>query len=224
MSKHFQREIDALKRKLLNLSSQIEDLVHKAVKSVEDRDGELAQTVIASDNQIDDMEVAVEEECLKLLALYQPVAIDLRIVIAILKINNDLERIGDLACNIADRALLLAARKKVAAIFPFQDMSQKVKLMLHKSLVSFVNLDIKIAGEVCSSDIEVDLIHRDVHKLIEDAARLWPEDIDALLYYLSVSRNLERIADHATNIAEDVIYIVEGEIVRHSDLREFTGD
>jgi phosphate transport system protein len=215
MAKHFQVEIERLKRKLLNLSSVVEDLVFKAVKSVEQRDATLAESVVKSDNEVDEIEVDVEEECLKILALHQPVAIDLRIVIAVLKINNDLERIGDLACNIADRALSLAQRKKISVVFPFTQMASKVKQMLHESIVSFVNLDVKLARQVCASDPEVDRIHKEVHKLIEDNVKKTPEEIDAYMFYLSVSRNLERIADHATNIAEDVIYMVEGEIVRH---------
>lgn len=215
MAKHFDREIENLKKKLLSLSSTVEDFVYNAVKSVEERDAALARSVVESDSEVDSIEVMVEEECLKILALYQPVAIDLRIIIAILKINNDLERIGDLACNIADRAISLAKVKKISIVFPFVAMAGKVKLMLHESLVSFVNLDVALARKVCQADTEVDTIHRDIHKLIGDNARLHPEEIKAYLYCLSVSRNLERIADHATNIAEDVIYMVEGEIVRH---------
>lgn len=215
MTKHFQREIDALKRKLLTLSSRVEDLVFKAVKAVEERDSAIAEQVQKSDNEIDIGEVEVEEDCLKLLALYQPVAVDLRVVIGVLKINNDLERIGDLACNIAERALSLSRHKKVSTIFPFNTMANKVKQMLHESLVAFVNLDIELAKSVCTADREVDQVHREIHQLIEASAKSNPEEIHLLLYCLSVSRCLERIADHATNIAEDVIYIVEGEIVRH---------
>lgn len=215
MTKHFEVEIDKLKRKLLNLSSIVEDFVFKAVKSVEQRDAVLAQSVVKSDNEVDAIEVDVEEECLKILALHQPVAIDLRIVIAVLKINNDLERIGDLACNIADRAISLAERKRISVIFPFSQMAGKVKQMLHESILSFVNLDVRLAKQVCSSDPEVDKIHKEVHKLIEENVKQSPQEIDAFMLYLSVSRNLERIADHATNIAEDVIYMVEGSIVRH---------
>ncbi len=218
MAKLFDKELEKLKRKILNLSSVVEDLVFKAVKSVEQRDSTLAQSVLSSDNEVDQIEVDVEEECLKILALHQPVAIDLRIVIAVLKINNDLERIGDLACNIADRAYSLASCRKINVIFPFNQMAGKVKQMLHESIVAFVNLDVKLARQVCSSDPEVDSIHKQVHKLIEDNLKLAPDDANVFMNYLSVSRNLERIADHATNIAEDVIYMVDGEIVRHSHI------
>lgn len=215
MTKHFEREIDKLKRKILNLSSIVEDSVYKAVKSVEERNAQLAEQVIKTDDEVDTIEVEVEEECLKILALHQPVAIDLRLIIAVLKINNDVERIGDLAVNIAHRSIALSKLKKVSSIFQFQNMASKVKQMLRKSLESLVNLDSKLAKEVCASDDEVDNMNRDMHKQIRDSIRIHPEDLEGLLYFISVSRNLERIADHATNIAEDVIYMVEGEIVRH---------
>lgn len=217
MTKHLEREVDRLKRKILSLSAMVEDSVYKAVKSVEERDSALARTVIEADDQIDTFEVEVEEECLKILALHQPVAIDLRLIIAVLKINNDLERIGDLAVNIAHRATSLADRKKVAAIFQFQHMSSKVKQMLRRALESLVNLDVQLAKEVCSSDDEIDRMNHEMHQQIRESIRAHPEDLEALLYFISVSRNLERIADHTTNIAEDVIYMVEGEIVRHRD-------
>ena len=215
MTKHFEREIDRLKRKILNLSSLAEDAVYKAVKSVEERNPQMAEMVIQADKEIDSMEVEVEEDCLKILALHQPVAIDLRLIIAVLKINNDLERIGDLAVNIAQRSRRLSNLTKVTTTFHFQNMAVKVKQMLRKSLESLVQLDPQIAYEVCASDDEVDDMNRDMHKLIRESIKTHPEDLEALLYFISVSRNLERIADHATNIAEDVIYMANGEIVRH---------
>jgi len=215
VTKHFEREIDRLKRKILNLSSLAEDAVYKAVKSVEERNPQMAEMVIQADKEIDSMEVEVEEDCLKILALHQPVAIDLRLIIAVLKINNDLERIGDLAVNIAQRSRRLSNLTKVTTTFHFQNMAVKVKQMLRKSLESLVQLDPQIAYEVCASDDEVDDMNRDMHKLIRESIKTHPEDLEALLYFISVSRNLERIADHATNIAEDVIYMANGEIVRH---------
>lgn len=215
MTKHLEREVDRLKRKILSLSAMVEESVYKAVKSVEERNPEMAQAVIAADEDIDSFEVEVEEDCLKTLALHQPVAIDLRFIIAVLKINNDLERIGDLAVNIAHRSESLSKRKKVSAIFQFQHMSSRVKSMLRRSLESLVNMDTAIAREVCAADDEIDAMNREMQQQIRESIRKNPEDLEALLYFISVSRNLERIADHATNIAEDVIYMAEGEIVRH---------
>lgn len=210
-----EREVDRLKRKLLALSARVEENLYAAVKSVEERNSETAEQVIFADREIDLMEVEVEEDCLKVLALHQPVAIDLRFIIAVLKINNDVERIGDLAVNIAWRAKSLAQRKKATSFFQFQDMASKVRAMVRKSLESLVAMDAELAREVCRADNEIDEINHRMHSQIRESIRNHPDDLEALLYMISVSRNLERIADHATNIAEDVIYMIQGEIVRH---------
>lgn len=210
------REIDRLKQHLLALGALVEERVNIAVKSVENRDLKLAMGVIENDEEIDDMEVELEEECLKVLALHQPVASDLRVIIAALKINNDLERIGDLAVDIAERAQFLATCREIAFPFDFPEMSKKVKTMLQKSLDAFVNLNEELANEVCSLDDEVDDLHCEMFTNVEKAIKEHPENIQQLLCFSSVSRYLERIGDHATNIAEDVIYLVKGEIVRHS--------
>jgi phosphate transport system protein len=165
--------------------------------------------------EIDQMEVDLEEDCLKLLALYQPVASDLRYIIAVLKINNDLERIADLAVNICERAEFLATQKNLPIPFDFTAMSEKTKSMVKRSLDALVNLDATLATEVRMCDDEVDDLHRDMYTKFEDEVRKNPQDIGILLHYLGVSRALERIADHATNIAEDVIYLSQGKIVRH---------
>ncbi len=220
MTQHLQREIEHLKRKLLGLSALVEESVYKATKAVAERDTALAYSVIESDDNVDMQEVEVEEECLKVLALHQPVATDLRFIVSVLKINNDLERIGDLAVNIAWRAESLAKMKKIQISLPLDELSSRVKGMLRKSLESLINLDVMIAREVCGSDDYVDDLNREIHKKIQDEIAKRPEEIEALLYMISVSRNLERIADHATNIAEDVIYFVEGDIVRHGVDRE----
>jgi phosphate transport system protein len=159
--------------------------------------------------------VYLEEECLKILALHQPVAIDLRFVIAVLKINNDLERIGDLAVNIAERALFLTSQKPVDIPFDFMGMSEKTKIMLKMSLDALVNMDAKMAHDVCALDDGVDAINRRMYQQVQEGILENPEQIGSLIHCLSTSRHLERIADHATNIAEDVIYMVAGEIVRH---------
>lgn len=210
-----QREIDRLKKSILTLGAIVEERVHLAVQAISERDEKLAQKVIDGDIEIDEMEVDLEEECLKLLALHQPVAIDLRFIIAVLKINSDLERIGDLAVNIAERAAFLAFQKRVDMPFDFPTMSQKVKLMLKKSLDSLVNMDAALATEVCQLDDEVDAINRQMYQQVQEGIRKNPEEMVSLIHLLSVSRHLERIADSATNIAEDVIYMIEGSIVRH---------
>lgn len=217
MSVHLNREIEKLKGLILGQSALVEETVYKAVKAVEARDGKLAQKVIDGDERIDLAEVAIEEECLKILALHQPVATDLRFIVAVLKINSDLERIGDLAANIASRALKLSQITTAPeAIIDFQDGEAKVQQMLRQSLEALVNLDENLAKVVCSSDDAIDDINRSVHKQVIRAIKEHPNDVDRFILLLSVSRNLERIADHATNIAEDVVYMVRGEIVRHT--------
>lgn len=215
MAHHVIKEIDRLKRKIMNLSGIVEERLHKAVKALEDKDATLAQSVIASDFEIDDMEVEVEEECLKILALYQPVAADLRLIIAILKINNDLERIGDLAVNVAERVSYIINQPQPAVHLRFQEMATMVESMLRRSLDSLVNLDVMLASEVCNDDDVVDGFNRDMIIAIRKGIAENPKDLDVLFHCLSISRHLERIADQATNIAEDVIYMATGEIVRH---------
>ena len=215
MSVHMKREIDKLKSKLLSLCRVVEESFLQAVKSIKEQNANLAKKVIKADIKIDHMEVDVEEECLKILALYQPVAIDLRFIITALKMNNDLERIGDLAVNIAERSQFLAAQRKIDVPFDFDRMAEKTQLMLRKSLDALVNMDCKLAHEVCAADDEVDTINRKMYNQVKDSIRSHPEWLESLIHLLSVSRDLERIADHTTNIAEDVIYMVEGEIVRH---------
>ena len=215
MTVHMKREINKLKSELLSLCKVVEESFRQAVKSIQKRDAKLAKKVIEADIKIDQMEVDVEEECLKILALHQPVAVDLRFIITALKINSDLERIGDLAVNIAERSQFLAAQAEINVLFDFNSMAEKTKSMLRKSLDALVNMDSKMAYEVCADDDEVDTINRKMYNQVKDSIRSHPEWLESLIHLLSVSRHLERIADHATNIAEDVIYMVEGEIVRH---------
>jgi phosphate transport system protein len=159
--------------------------------------------------------VDLEEDCLKILALYQPVATDLRLIVSVMKINNDIERIGDLAVNIAERTLFLCTEPPIEAPSDLADMRTKALAMLTGSLDSLVRQDTKRAREVRTGDDEVDDLNRQIFREFSAAVRKNPENVECLLSYLSVGRHLERIADYATNIAEDVIYLMEGEIVRH---------
>lgn len=214
MKKHLQRELEKLKKDILNLGTIVEERVRMAIKSLEMADGELAKQVIKNDYEIDELEVEVEENCLKILALHQPVAVDLRFLNAVIKINNDLERIGDEAVNIAKR-VKKNAKIDVDIHFEFTQFAEKVAIMLKHSLDSLVNLDIDLAFKVIMLDDEVDEIHGNNYSLIEKEIKKQPEQARFLINLLMISRHLERIGDHATNIAEDVIYMIEGEIVRH---------
>lgn len=216
MSQHLRFEIEKLKRKILSLSAVVEEDVGRAVQSILARDNRLAEHVISTDVEIDQSEVDIEEECLKILALHQPVAIDLRFVVVVLKINNDLERIGDLSVSIAEHALFLNTQPRLDLPFDLQGMAEKVQRMLRRSLDSLVNLDNSLARAVCADDDEIDEIHAAVYEIARDAITRRPEHLDAIMRFLAVPRCLERIADHATNIAEDVIYMIQGEIVRHN--------
>ncbi len=216
MAHHIAQEIEKLKRRLLTLSADVEEMYVLAVQSLEKRDAGLAKKIAASDDRIDRMEVDLEEECLKILALHQPVANDLRFIVSVLKINNDLERIADLAVNIAERALDLMKYEQLPVPFEFAPMSKKVYAMVKKSLDALVNLDQHLAREVIALDDEVDALHHKSYGMVIERIQHRPAQIEALICYLVVSRYLERIADLATNIAEDVIYLIEGEIVRHT--------
>lgn len=215
MSQHFFREIEGLKKKLLIVGSIVEERIAKALAAVVKHDAKLALEVVEGDTEIDQMEVDVEEDCLKILALYQPVAIDLRFVVAVLKINSDLERMADHAVNIARRAEYLATYPDADLPPDLEGMLQKAQTMVRESLDAFVRQDAVMARRVCMADREVDQLNRQMHVLIQQQIRANPERVEQLIHQLSVSRQLERIADLATNIAEDVVYTVEGEIIRH---------
>ena len=215
MAKHFQREIDLLKKKILILGTMVEERFRDAVYAIDKRDAAFAHQVIDKDIEVDEMEVEIEEDCLKVLALHQPVAIDLRFIIAVLKINNDLERIGDLSVNIAERAAYLAGKPKVNVEFNFDDMARKTQRMLKNSLDALVNMSSKLAYEVCTADDEIDAINREGFQKAQEGIRQFPDQLKSLIHLLSACRHVERIADHATNIAEDVIYMIEGAIIRH---------
>jgi len=215
MSVHLRREIEQLKQQVLALSALVEEAVWLSVRAVQERDPTLAERVLAGDRAIDEREVGVEEECLKLLALYQPVASDLRFLVTVLKLNNDLERIGDLAVNIAERATYLAEQPPVSTPFDFVGMATKTQEMLRLALDALVNVDPRRARDVCAKDDAVDAINREMYSLVQQGIRANPERVDVYITLLSISRHLERIADHATNIAEDVLYMFEGRVVRH---------
>ena len=218
MSVHLQRQIERLKKDVLSLCASVEEQVQLAVRALLDRDEEMAKQVEQRDLKIDHQEVEIEEGCLKTLALYQPVAGDLRFIVSALKINNDLERIGDMAVNIARKAISLASLPFTDIPFDLAGMSEKAQAMLRDSLDAMVNQDAKLAGSVCARDDEVDRMKREIRVKAEDMIRRDPSRLAALLNVLAVSRNLERIADHATNIAEDVVYLIEGRIIRHGHL------
>jgi phosphate transport system protein len=211
----FDEELAALKEKILLMGSKVEEAIRLAMKSLVGRDSKLARQVIQSDRDINDLEIEVDEVCHRLLALHQPMAGDMRFITSAMKINSDLERIGDLAVNIAERALTL---NEVAPLKPFIDIPRMANIaqeMVKVSLDSLVNKDPDAAKKVCERDDEVDnlndqIIRELISYMLEDRA-----NIKRALDLILVSRYLERVADHATNVAEDVIYMVKGKDIRH---------
>jgi phosphate transport system protein len=215
MSKHLERDLDNLQRDVLTLAAAVEEAIYKAIRALQERDVILARQVIDGDTPIDNQENQVEEECLKVLALHQPVAIDLRRIAAIMKINTDLERMADLAEDIAERALVLATPPFIPVPESLQRMTDLTASMVRQSLDAFVNLDTHLARRVGRLDDEVDRYNDDIIQELIRTMQSAPEMVEPGLSLFSAVRHLERIADHATNVAEDVVYLVEGEIVRH---------
>ncbi len=219
MSKHLHHSIGELKKNVLMLGSLVEESIESGAKALREQDARLGAMVAADDDAIDDMELLIEDECLKLLALYQPVAEDLRFVCAVMKINNDLERLGDLAASMARRGGRIGQLLPVELVEQFDTMAREVIHMLRNVLQAFVERDPAAARLVVKYDDTVDSLHRNMIEKVIAFMKVNPAHVEAGVHLVWVSRNLERIADHITNIAEDVVYMVEGETIRHR-LRE----
>jgi phosphate transport system protein len=220
MPKRLQKEMEKIKKKLLSVGAMVEERIRMSIKAIETWDAELAEEIIKNDYEIDEAEVEVEEECLKILALHQPVAVDLRFLIAVIKINSELERIGDEAVNIANRVRNISKRRKLELSFDFSVMAEKAATMLRLSLDALVNLDLDLAFKVLTMDDEVDLMHREIYDRIKEVMSQNPDYVGYLINLYTTSRHLERVGDHSTNIAEEVIYLIEGEIIRHRAKQE----
>ncbi len=216
MSKHLQRDLENLKRDILIMGSMVENSTNKAILALVQRKSELAEEVIQGDHKINNKENKIEEECLKILALHQPVAADLRFIIVVLKVNNDLERMGDLAINISERSVYLSAREPLEVSLDFPRMIEGVRKMVKGSLDSLVGQDPRLARDVLAMDDEIDNINREMYEVLQKVMRDDPSTVNRAVQLLSASRYLERIADLTTNIAEDVVFMVEGELIRHS--------
>ena len=215
MSIHLEKELARLKKRLLHMAAVVEEDARKAVMAATTRDVQLAREVVEKDTEIDAIEVEIEEECLKILALHQPVAADLRFVVACLKINNDLERIGDLSVKIAKRAIVIAKDSERTIPVDFSTLMEKAQRMLKTSLDALMERSCPLARSVLALDDEVDALNKDIRKQITQLIKEKPDRVEHLLSLMNIARNLERIADCATNIAEDIVYLIEGDIVRH---------
>ncbi len=217
MNTYLQKELGKVKRDILSLGAIVEDRFQKSAHAVKANDPDLAEFVIKNDIEIDHREIEIEEECLKLLALYQPVATDLRSIVVAIKINNDLERIGDLSANISQR--LLAASKNLPCTYDYDYsfMAEQTGLMFKMSLDSLVTMDIETAYEALLMDEEINLMRDEAFGEMKKAIKDDPDDVSNIINMYLISRHIERIGDHITNIAEEVIHLVEGEIIRHKN-------
>ena len=214
--KHLEGEIKKLQKQLLYQANQVSKNITRSITSLEKFDVTLAKNIIKKDIVINEKDIEIEENCLKLLALYQPVAIDLRYIIAVLKINNELERIGDIACNISQRVILNDKRHQKPSLFNIPENSLIVHDMLTKAIESFIEKDVALAKKVCKLDKQVDELHNKIYSHMDKIVRQQDQDeILNIFNIVSISRFLERAADHITNIAEIVIYMLDGKIYRH---------
>ena len=215
MSIHLERDLEGLHHDILHMCTLVEDMIHCAVDGLRSPSNQLAEDLHTSDDDIDAMDVQIENDCLKILALHQPVAIDLRRIATVLKITGELERVADLGVNIAERAAGLIGKTEVTVSDKLQDMSRKSLEMLHRSIDCYVELDSLGAREILESDDEVDRLNAEIIEELRGIMRSSPNLVEPALHLFSATRHIERVADHATNIAEDVVFMVEGVIIRH---------
>lgn len=215
MTTHLIHDLETLHKSILSMCAHVEEMIHLAVDGLTNPREELAADLARRDYEIDRWDVQIEEECLKILALHHPVATDLRRIAAVLKITGELERIADLCVHIAERAAALAGWPQLAAPERLRAMARESLDMLHRSIDAYVELDGRTAREVCAADDRVDRMNREIIEELTGIMKRSPELIEPAMHLFSASRHIERVADHATNIAEEVVYLVEGEIIRH---------
>lgn len=215
-----EEEIGKLKKMLFEMATSVEEMIAKSIKALKDRNMIMAEEVIKSDAKINEMEIDIDNQCIRILALYHPEAEDLRTVSMIMKINNDLERIGDHAVNIAEKTIYLADKPPVKPLIDIPRMADKAIQMLQESLDAFVNKDAELAIEVCKSDDEVDALEPQIVRELVTYMIGDPQTIDRSLNLILIAREIERVADLATNIAEDTYYIVSGKSLKHHSLEK----
>lgn len=215
METHFQKELEELKKNLLKMATLVEEAINNAVQSLVKRDSELAQKAFETEDKINGMDIAINTECLNLLALRQPMAVDLRFIVSALKIITDLERMGDQAVNIAEHAISLNREPQIKLYIDIPRMAEIAQSMVKDVLDAFVNRDSKLARSVCERDDLVDGLNDRVVRELLTYMTSDPKTTKSAMHLMIVSRCLERIADHATNIAEDVIFIVDALVIKH---------
>lgn len=215
MSMHLARDLEALRKKLSVLGALVEESTAKAIEFITNPGVKLEAEISAIEERVNEIEVDIEEDCLKVLALHQPVAADLRFVVAVLKVTNDLERMGDQSLNIVSRVRSLQSEATMNEVPDFASMSRQVLEMVRIALDALIQQDVNLARQVVALDDEVDDIHAANYQFLRQKAAFSPETVGAAMSYGTISSNLERIGDLSTNIAEDVIFMIEGRVVRH---------
>lgn len=215
MERQFDIQIDKLKKKILKMCSLVDEQVEYAIKAVENGDEELIKTVIERDKKVDKYDVKIDKICQKIIALNQPVAMDLRLIMSALTINTNLERIGDIAVNICENYAFIKQRQDLINKTKFKEMSKLSREMLRSSIDSFIQNDPKLAQKVIQTDSIIDNYNIENHNLLIEIMKEDPDTIEAAVALIVISRQLERLCDHATNISEDVFFIVEAQLIKH---------
>ena len=217
MTVHLQRDLDSLKKDIVHLGSLVQNSTQSVVEFLGTKSEQQLQDVLEYEDRINELEVDIEEHCLKVLALHQPVAIDLRFIIVIMKVNNDLERMGDQAVNISQRVKSLMDGPKLPISLPIDEMTNAVQKMVSLSLEALVSQDPAIARKVVDMDDIVDDLNAQTYDLIRETIQSNPSLVNSAMSMATISSNLERIGDLCTNIAEEVIFMVEGQVIRHQN-------
>lgn len=215
MERHFDQQLGVLRKNLIQMAAVVEMAISNAVKSLKERDSDLAHSVITHDEQVDDLELEIDKQCVDLLALQQPMAVDLRFITSAMKITNNLERMGDLAVNIAERVVPLNQEPQLKPLIDIPMMATIAQTMVKDSIDAFVNKDTSIAQSVYQRDSTVDALNDQIFRELLTYMMEDPGNITRAVHLMFISRHLERIADHATNIAEEVVYIVKAKVVKH---------
>lgn len=214
--KQYERELNELRAKVLRMGALVETMINEALVALAKRDKVLSAKVVDDDHETDQLEMSIDDLCVKLLALHQPAASDLRFITASLRIGNDLERMGDLAVSIARKSMkVVEGPKKTEINFKLKTSAQLVRQMVQDALDAFVTMNVEKAEQVLTADDRVDSINHEIHDDLVKEMQAEPEQIPSLIYFLLISRHLERLADHATNIAELVVFLVKGQDIRH---------
>lgn len=216
MYHYLEEELEQLKTKIIKMGSLVEEQIEHAVQALFEGDVELSQKVISRDDEVDKYDIKIDKHCQRIFALTQPVAFDLRLIMSALMINNDLERMGDIAVNISERTVPMMGFKELLLKMRVGEMTEKVKKIVKMSIDCFVNSDAELARSIIVLDIEIDKLDKEIFNLLTDEMKANNDLIVPCSHILTLIRNIERLSDHATNIAEDVIFLVDAKIIKHS--------